>query len=226
MIKQKCIICGNEFNSYPSWKKQGRKTCSRKCLGILKSKEMKGEKHFFFGKHHTEEVRKKISMKNRGVPNSKIIGDKNPMKRLDIKQKMIEAKKKLHIIPKTAFKKGHLPWNKGKKYLNVSGKNNWNWKGGITPENEQIRKSVELKEWKRACLRRDSFTCQRCGRYGGNLEVHHINNFAEFSELRTALDNGITLCKNCHLDFHKKYGFKNNTKGQLEEFLNYYGNKI
>jgi len=28
------------------------------------------------------------------------------------------------------FKKGHIPWNKGKEYLQISGKNNPNWKGG------------------------------------------------------------------------------------------------
>lgn len=58
------------------------------------------------------------------------------------------------------------------------------------------------------------------GKPSGKLEVHHINNFAEFSELRFALDNGITLSEKAHDEFHKIYGIKNNTKGQLEEFLN------
>ena len=37
---------------------------------------------------------------------------------------------------------------------------------------------------------------------------------------RTAIENGITLSLKAHREFHKKYGFRNNTKEQLEEFLN------
>jgi len=37
--------------------------------------------------------------------------------------------------------------------------------------------------------------------------------------IRFAIDNGITLCKECHQSFHKKYGKKNNTKEQLEKIL-------
>lgn len=68
-------------------------------------------------------------------------------------------------------------------------------------------------------MERDNFTCQKCKIQGGKLEIHHINNFADFEELRTAISNGITFCKNCHKEFHKKYGIKNNTKEQLYEIL-------
>ena len=93
------------------------------------------------------------------------------------------------------------------------------WKGGITPENKKIRRSREICLWRKAVLERDNFTCQMCGKHGGKLHVHHINNFSEFPELRCAIDNGIVLCKKCHKEFHHLYGNKNNTKEQLENFI-------
>ena len=99
----------------------------------------------------------------------------------------------------------------GKSYLS---------KGGITSTNQALRSRLEYRLWRKACFRRDHFTCQICGRHGGDLIVHHVNNFAEFYEIRCAIDNGIVLCKECHKQFHKIYGIKHNTKEQLEEFFN------
>lgn len=93
------------------------------------------------------------------------------------------------------------------------------WNGGQT-ENEKIRNSYEMKLWKKAVYERDNFTCQKYGIKGGRLIAHHINNFAEFPELRFAIDNGITLSEKAHKEFHKKYGIKNNTKEQIKEFMN------
>jgi 5-methylcytosine-specific restriction endonuclease McrA len=99
------------------------------------------------------------------------------------------------------------------------GEDSQNWKGGLTPKDKLIRNSIEFRLWREAVFARDNYTCQVCDQYGGNLNAHHINNFAEFPELRFAIDNGITLCEKCHKEFHKKYGIKNNTKEQLEEFI-------
>ena len=78
---------------------------------------------------------------------------------------------------------------------------------------------TEHRLWRRAVLEKDSFVCQKCFQLGGNLIAHHIFNFADYLELRFAIDNGITFCKKCHREFHRKYGKKNNTKEQLIEFL-------
>ena len=59
----------------------------------------------------------------------------------------------------------------------------------------------------------------KSGIKGGNLQAHHINNFSDFPELRTSIENGITLSNKAHIEFHKKYGKKNNTEKQLLEFL-------
>ena len=125
---------------------------------------------------------------------------------------------KTGLTPKNIFKKGTPAWNKGMKQPQTAGKNNTNWKGGITTENDKIRHSLEYKLWRKACFERDNFTCQVSGKSGGELVVHHINNFAEFPELRTTISNGITMSKELHKLFHNIYGRKNNTKEQLIEF--------
>jgi DNA-binding CsgD family transcriptional regulator len=88
-------------------------------------------------------------------------------------------------------------------------------------KNKLERNRTKYKNWRKKCLVRDDFTCQACGKNGGKLNVHHINNFSEFKEFRYKPSNGITLCKECHTKFHSMYGARNNTKGQLEEFINF-----
>jgi len=106
-----------------------------------------------------------------------------------------------------------VAWNKGKHCPQFSGKNHWNWQGGITKLNWQIRRSLEYKNWQREILARDNFTCQDCkDKRGGNLEVHHIKDFSNLLKkyhiktLKQALNckelwdpnNGKTLCVPCH----------------------------
>jgi len=128
------------------------------------------------------------------------------------KKRSAETKRKISI----ANKGKKCPWAKPPI---IRGADNHLWRGGITPENYKIRMSLEMKLWKKACLERDNFTCQKTGERGGRLIIHHINNFADFPELRTTINNGITLSEKTHKNFHKKYGVKNNTLEQLKEFL-------
>lgn len=111
------------------------------------------------------------------------------------------------------------PWNKGvpatpemaerlrslAKNRNQSGENHWNWQGGITPENSKIRNSQEYKDWRDQVFGRDSYTCQECSRHrkpGDRVILHadHIKPFATHPELRFDIDNGRTLCRECHLN--------------------------
>lgn len=85
-----------------------------------------------------------------------------------------------------------------------SGEEHWNWKGGITDENHRQRESSEYKQWRKSVFERDSFTCQICGQTGGILNAHHIKPFSIYHELRFVVDNGITLCKKCHVELHKR----------------------
>lgn len=125
---------------------------------------------------------------------------------LETRKKMMGKKpseETLKKIEKTFFKKGGVPWNKGLKCPQFSGENCHLWKGGITPENRKIRQSLEYKLWRLSVFQRDNFTCVWCGdrqTKGHKVILHadHIKPFASYPELRFAIDNGRTLCINCH----------------------------
>lgn len=101
-------------------------------------------------------------------------------------------------------KKRDCVWNKGKKLPNQSGKNSSSWKGGITSENDRLRKSLEYKIWRKEVYKKDNWTCRLCGHKGRGIVAHHLKLFADFPELRFSVDNGIVLCRKCHLEVHRK----------------------
>jgi len=70
--------------------------------------------------------------------------------------------------------------------------------------NRDIRRSKEYRAWRETVLERDKHTCQICKAPHKKLCVHHIKSFAQNSELRLEVSNGVTLCESCHKLMHKK----------------------
>lgn len=68
---------------------------------------------------------------------------------------------------------------------------------------QEIRNRPEYRRWRQDVFKRDNYTCQFCGKKGGNINAHHIKRFSDYPELRMKLSNGITLCYNCHQAVHK-----------------------
>jgi hypothetical protein len=155
-----------------------------------------GENNPFFGKKHSLETRLKISLAQKGRVSPKK-GKKYPRAcgpHLSMRGR--------HSNPKTEFKKGMNPWNKGltketssivkelaerpRKTITlqrrrdaVKGSKCWNWQGGKTPLSLMIGNSLEFKEWRKSIFSRDNWTCQKCFIRGGKLHPHHKRLFSE-----------------------------------------------
>jgi len=196
------------------------------------------------GRFFTKEHRSRISEAKKGSKNQNY--GKHPSKETLLKRSKALKGKRAWNKGLPAWNKGRKSelsgkksphWKGGKPKCKVCGKEvsyccemcrscshkgekSYLWKGGITPINAVIRNSLEYRLWRNAVFARDNWTCQKVGIRGGKLHPHHIQNFAQYPELRFAIDNGITLSKRAHMEFHGKYGRENNTKEQLKEFLN------
>ena len=85
-------------------------------------------------------------------------------------------------------------------------------------DRDKKRKYYELAVWRSYVFKRDNYNCTICNS-DKHINAHHIINFSSDKLKRTDPDNGITLCKECHINFHKQYGYKNNNKQQLIDFI-------
>jgi len=121
--------------------------------------------------------------------------------------------------------KGNIGYWKGKKYPmearkkiseSMKGKNskenNPMWKGGICPET-RLQRGLFKKTIQKQVLERDNYTCQMCGERGGDLQVDHIQPWAEYVELRFDMNNCRTLCVKCHYKITYKRPFPSSAKG-------------
>jgi 5-methylcytosine-specific restriction endonuclease McrA len=80
----------------------------------------------------------------------------------------------------------------------VRGKKASNWRGGVSNKNDLIRHSAKYKSWRTKVFKRDRYTCVQCKKGGKYIQADHIKPFAYFPKLRFNIDNGRTLCMDCH----------------------------
>lgn len=157
------------------------------------------------GKKHSEETKKKISENHADMK-----GENNPMfGRRGENSPLFGKKQPLEW----QIKKAQSLMNNGNfKHSIMYGATNPAWKGGRSSLRKTIRDSSKYTEWRMNIFQRDLFTCQECGKSGCYIEAHHKNSFdnilttnnittfdaaCECEEL-WSIDNGITLCKECH----------------------------
>jgi hypothetical protein len=158
------------------------------------SKGLKGKKNAL-GAKKSEEVKMNISNKLKGRKKSK-----------EHIRKIVEARKR-----GKGYKMSEKSIEKMRKKLR--GEKHWNWKGGMSNLISRIRATQKYRDWRTSVFKRDNFICQNCGdSIGGNLEAHHIDSFTDIldkNNIKTVnkalkckevwnVDNGQTLCKDCH----------------------------
>lgn len=102
-----------------------------------------------------------------------------------------------------------------------SGENNPSWNSNLTEEDRdrnRVTSEGSQEKWRKEVFARDEYICQYCG---GNqkLNAHHLDGYHWCKEKRFDVNNGVTLCVECHKEFHKAFGHKNNTREQYEEFI-------
>jgi hypothetical protein len=177
----------------------------------------KGDKNPIFGLFG--ELNPKYGTK---VPS--VTGENNPAKRLEVREKISKSNKGR---PSSMLGKSHSKEtidkikksNTGKKHTELTidkikesrkkqvGDKCPGWKGGITPHVIRLRNSEEYQVWRSSVFNRDQYKCRVCNE-SGILNAHHIIGVSVDISLIFDTNNGITLCKKCHLDFHSKYGMK------------------
>jgi 5-methylcytosine-specific restriction endonuclease McrA len=81
------------------------------------------------------------------------------------------------------------------------------------------RNTRDYRVWRANVIRRDK-RCQICGSLQ-NRQAHHKNHATYFPEERFDEDNGVCLCKDCHIQFHNNFKRSNRTKCTKYDFENF-----
>ncbi len=184
---------------------------------------VQGMNHPLFGKKHSIETRNKMSLSwknriNRKPPNwdgGVVLNCVICMKEFTVDK---YRKDKSKYCSGECFGKAT-----SKRLKGLYGENSGAWKGGLTSLSELIKKTDKYSEWRMNIFIRDNRVCQECGN-GNNIEGHHkksfkrifheflskYNQFSTIEDKETLvrlaesyepfwdLDNGQTLCKECH----------------------------
>lgn len=245
-----CESCGEEFKTGKKNQKTCSKTCSATIkypkiyveCEICKKKVKKIQRDIKRNKHHY------CSNKCRAIAVGRSqVGKNNPnYKNATIEVNCSNCNKKFKILKcntvnsdkaqkqnlycskkcKSEHQKEILKGESNPNYGNgrrIKGKLNPNYNFTKTYEERMKgRLYTDYYNWRNLIFEKYNYTCQCCNKQGGTLAAHHLDGYNKFKEKRTDVNNGVLLCANCHKEFHKIYGYGNNT---LEQFKEFYKNK-
>jgi endogenous inhibitor of DNA gyrase (YacG/DUF329 family) len=220
----KCDFCGKDKRvRKANFNYDGMNFCTRKCKDTWQREGLKEENNPFYGLSHSEATKKKVSETKKAQD---LTGEKahnyntHPVK-CDECGKIVY--KIQYLIDRNENQFCSIECHGAWRSKHQVGENSPTWNPNLTDvEREQGRKYPEYYEFLTARMEFDEYTCQICGKYskwGNGLNVHHLNSYDWNRANRTNIENGITLCRDCHTEFHKTYGYGKNTKTQFKEFL-------
>jgi len=130
-----------------------------------------------------------------------------------IKKKCLQCGKEFEVWAYRVKKEFCCSWECRNKYY--TGGKSPNWKGGITKHNKAIMNTRKYKDWRKIVLNRDIYMCKICTNNGTNknpLDIHHIYPKYKYPKMVFDVNNGITLCHDCHVKF----------RGIEEEFIEFF----
>lgn len=180
---------------------------------VLSEEHKKKISNALKGIKRSKETREKISRIRTGQKQSvetirnRVLKNTGKKRTFEQKQKIRDA---LKGVPKTIMHRLKMSQN----HADISGKNNPNWRGGISSLNSTIRRSEKYKKWRSEVFERDNYTCIICKQIGRKLNCDHIKPFSiivKESNIKTLqnainckelwnINNGRTLCIKCHTE--------------------------
>jgi 5-methylcytosine-specific restriction endonuclease McrA len=175
---------------------------TKRKIGLANSIALKGRKlpKEVCDKMSKSRMGKKINMTVEGrrrLRDSKI-GDKNPMKRLEVREKM------------SMSSRGRKNPQLSERMKLRTGEKNYNWRGGTSYEPYSLDWTQTLR---RSIRERDGYICQMCNAVQSDkaLDVHH----KDYDKFNCNPDNLVALCHRCHCK----------TNNHREIWLEYFGIK-
>ena len=186
-MKVNCACCGAELDRKPC-RAKGRNYCNARC-----------QMNYEYSNGIRD--RKKTIEKFHSIGRQLTRAGKHPLQQAESRNKLKEIMQTSEYREKQRIV--HLGQKNG--MYHIYGERHPQYRHGNTILHKLLWGRVEYQEWRKAVYERDNYTCQICGDdRGGNLEAHHVRSFKDFPELRYDTDNGVTLCKACHRELHKK----------------------
>ena len=213
---KKCVMCGSSFFTA----KKGTKCCSYECIGALRTKTYTTETICGTCRNpyrielsavrannycSLECLSKSVSVRMKGANKERVIVSCTYCGKDFERIKSHIKKIKRPFCDMECFSKGIGIFRRD---VNLS------------DDVRMLKRSYpEYREWRVSVFERDEYTCRKCCVVGKELNAHHIYNYSSHPDLRTDVSNGITLCADCHIDFHVSYGYTGNDLNQLNEYL-------
>jgi hypothetical protein len=104
--------------------------------------------------------------------------------------------------------------NASKGAYKISGSKSYMYKPELTEEyREKSRNTPELRYWRKQVLLRDTYVCINC-KLKANT-AHHLFSWVSHPKLRYDVTNGVSMCKECHLNFHRYIGTRTLCTGAM-----------